>query len=129
MVLNRDGLEPRPFLRYRDPEAKNSFRREASMFVLGNFLNALAGVLHSVLNIYMWIVIITSLLSWVNPDPYNPVVRFLYAVTDPVFRLVRRILPLPPMGIDLSPIVVLLAIMFLDWFLVPTLQDIAKTFQ
>jgi YggT family protein len=99
------------------------------MFVLGNFLNALAGVLHSVLFIYMWIVIISALISWVNPDPYNPIVRFLYNVTDPAFRLVRRILPLPPMGIDFSPIIVLLAIMFLDWFLVPTLQDLAKMFQ
>jgi YggT family protein len=98
------------------------------MFVLGNFLNALAGVLHSVLFIYMWIVIIAALITWVNPDPYNPIVRFLYNVTDPAFRLVRRIIPLPPMGIDFSPIIVLLVIMFLDWFLVPTLQDFAKMF-
>ncbi len=98
------------------------------MFVLGNFITALAFLLHSVLNIYMWIVIIAALITWVNPDPYNPLVRFLYNVTEPAFRFVRRLLPLPATGIDFSPIIVLLAIMFLDWFLVPTLTELARRF-
>ena len=80
------------------------------MFVVSNLIGAVAGVLDIVLSIYMWIVIIAALISWVNPDPYNPIVRFLYSVTEPVFGFVRRILPLPPMPIDLSPILVLLAI-------------------
>ena len=96
------------------------------MFVLGNFLGAIAEVLHYVLSIYMWIVIISALISWVNPDPYNPIVRFLFSVTEPVFATVRRLLPFPYMGIDFSPLIVFLLIMFLDRFLVNTLVQIAK---
>jgi YggT family protein len=95
------------------------------MFVLANLINALALVLHTVLIIYTWIVIISALITWVNPDPYNPIVRFLRAMTEPAFNFVRRILPLPPMAIDFSPIIVLLAVSFLDYFLVPTLQQVA----
>ena len=96
------------------------------MFVLGNFLGAIAEVLNIVLTIYMWIVIISALISWVNPDPYNPIVRFLFSVTEPVFATVRRLLPFPYMGIDFSPLIVFLLIMFLDRFLVNTLVQIAK---
>ena len=99
------------------------------MFVLGNLVSAIAGVLDVVLGIYMWVVVIAALISWVNPDPYNPIVRFLYSVTEPVFGLVRRILPLPAMGIDLSPIIVLLVIVFLQQFLVKTLHQIAISLQ
>jgi YggT family protein len=95
------------------------------MFVVANFLSAFAGVLDIVLEIYMYIVIVSALISWVNPDPYNPIVRFLYSVTEPVFAWVRRILPLPSMGIDFSPIIVLLVIFFLRQFLVRTLIQIA----
>jgi YggT family protein len=95
------------------------------MFVAANFLSAFAGVLDIVLEIYMYIVIVSALISWVNPDPYNPIVRFLYSVTEPVFAWVRRILPLPSMGIDFSPIIVLLIIFFLRQFLVRTLIQIA----
>ncbi len=95
------------------------------MFVFGNLVNAIALVIHSVLTLYMWIVIIAALITWVNPDPYNPIVRFLFAVTEPVFRMVRKALPFSAMGgIDFTPIIVLLAIMFLDSFLVPTLMKI-----
>ena len=99
------------------------------MFVLGNFLGAIAGVLDIVLTIYMWIVIISALISWVNPDPYNPIVRFLYSVTEPVFATVRRLLPFPNMGIDFSPIIVLLIIVFVQQFLVRTLHQIAMNLQ
>ncbi len=95
------------------------------MFVVANFLSAFAGVLDIVLEIYMYIVIVSALISWVNPDPYNPIVRFLYSVTEPVFAWVRRILPFPSMGIDFSPIIVLLVIFFLRQFLVRTLTQIA----
>lgn len=95
------------------------------MFVMSNLIAAIAGVLDIVLHIYMWIVIISAVISWVNPDPYNPIVRFLYSVTEPVFGAVRRVLPLPQMGIDFSPIIVLLAVIFLQQFLVPTLRQIA----
>ncbi|HHL40798.1 MAG TPA: YggT family protein [Deltaproteobacteria bacterium] len=96
------------------------------MFVLANLLEALAVVLSYGLTIYMWIIIIRALLSWVNPDPYNPIVRFLYQATEPVLYEVRRRLPFMG-GLDISPIVVLLAIFFLQSFLVRTLHDIAVT--
>ncbi len=55
------------------------------MFIIANLLKAVAFVLDSLLSIYFWIVIISALLSWVRPDPYNPIVRFLYSITEPVF--------------------------------------------
>ncbi|MBI4966419.1 MAG: YggT family protein [Desulfomonile tiedjei] len=99
------------------------------MFVVANLIDAVAGVIDIVLTIYMWIIIIAALISWVNPDPYNPIVRFLYSVTEPVFGIVRRHLPLPAMGIDFSPIIVLLVIVFLQQFLVKTLHQIAVNLQ
>lgn len=77
----------------------------------------------------MWIIIIRALLSWVNPDPYNPIVQFLYNITEPVMYRVRRIIPMSGMGIDFSPIVVILAIIFLQTFLVNTLTRFAMQLQ
>ncbi|KRT66838.1 MAG: hypothetical protein XU11_C0003G0010 [Candidatus Dadabacteria bacterium CSP1-2] len=94
------------------------------MFVLGNLVEALATVLHYLLNIYMWIVIIRAIISWVSPDPYNPIVRFLYRATEPVLGYARRIVPSLG-GIDLSPILVLVLIVFLDQFLVGTITELA----
>lgn len=95
------------------------------MFVAGNFLAAIAKVIDILLSTYFWIVLISALLSWVNPDPWNPIVRFLRGMTDPVFRRVRKIIP--PFGmLDLSPVLVLLAITFLQMFLVRTLMDMAS---
>ncbi len=94
------------------------------MFVISHFLKALASVLDMALSLYMWIIIIRALLSWVNPDPYNPIVRFLYGITEPVLGRIRRFLP-PLGGIDLSPLVAILAIVFLKQFLVPVLYDLA----
>jgi len=96
------------------------------MFVLGIFLNAVAGVLNTVLSIYMIIVIVAALISWVNPDPYNPIVRFLSSMTEPVFRRVRRIVPFPMAGLDLSPMIVVLVIIFLQLFLVEMLRQVAN---
>jgi len=94
------------------------------MFIFVNLLEAIAVILHFILTIYMWLIIIRALLSWVSPDPYNPIVRFLSQATDPVLYQVRRYLPLRGFAIDISPIVVLAIIFFLDHFLVGTLQDI-----
>ncbi len=96
------------------------------MFVIGNLVYALAHVVDILLSIYMWVVIVSALISWVNPDPFNPIVRFLYGITEPVFSFVRRHLPIPQMGIDFSPLIVLLAIVFLQQFLVKTLLQIAE---
>ena len=94
------------------------------MFVFTNFLNAVAYVFEILLNIYMWIIIARALISWVNPDPYNPIVRFLYRATEPVLSRVRRIIP-DLGGIDLSPLIVLLIIYFLKEFLVRSIYMIS----
>jgi YggT family protein len=95
------------------------------MFALGNFIAALARVLDIALTIYMWIIIIRALISWVSPNPYNPIVQFLYRVTEPALQPVRRILPLQGLGVDFSPVIVILIIIFLQHFLVPTLFQLA----
>jgi len=95
------------------------------MFILSNFLLATANVLSVVLQLYMFIVIARALISWVNPDPYNPIVRFLYNATEPLLYRVRRAIPFAVGGIDVSPLVVLVAIYFLQGFLVQSLHDLA----
>jgi YggT family protein len=95
------------------------------MFVLSNFLAAVARILDIALTLYMWIIIGRAIISWVNPDPYNPIVRFLHTVTEPVLSPIRRRLPIYFGGIDFSPILVILAIIFLQTFLVQTLLQMA----
>jgi YggT family protein len=95
------------------------------MFIFANFLIALAQVLDYLLWAYMWILIGRIIVSWVNADYGNPIVRFLYAATEPVLAPVRRRLPLFAGGLDLSPIVVWIAIIFLQRFLVRSLYDLA----
>lgn len=98
------------------------------MFVLSNFLIAAAGVLSMAISIYWWVIIARAILTWVNPDPYNPIVRFLYNVTEPVLYRVRRTIPFSMAGgIDFSPVLVLLGLFFLDAFLVRSLRDLAMT--
>lgn len=95
------------------------------MFVFSNFLIAAAKVLSLVLSIYMWIIIARAVLSWVNPDPYNPIVRFIHNLTEPVLYQIRRRLPVVFGGIDLAPVVVLIAIVFLEHFVVASLFELA----
>ena len=96
------------------------------MFVLSNFMVALARILDIVLTVYMWIIIFRALISWVNADPYNKIVIFLYRATEPVLYPVRRILPLRNIGIDISPIIVILVILFLQYFLIETIIQFAR---
>ncbi len=98
------------------------------MFILANFFEAVAVVLDLALNIYFWIVIAGAVLSWVNPDPYNPIVRFINNVTEPVFYQIRKRLPVSFGGLDLSPVIVILAIHFLRVFVVNSLHGLARTF-
>jgi len=98
------------------------------MFILGYFLNAAAMVLSSVLYFYLWIVIIRAVLSWVNPDPYNPIVSFINNITDPPLYWIRSRLPINFGGIDFSPFIIILAIMFLQEFLVNSLKRTALYF-
>ncbi len=95
------------------------------MFVLSNFLVAVAKVLDLALQVYLWLIIARAVLSWVSPDPYNPIVRFLYRATDPVMDWVRRRIPLNLGGIDFSPMLIILAIIFLQSFLVQSLVNLA----
>lgn len=93
------------------------------MIILANFLVGIAGVLNQVLQLLIFIVIVSALISWVNPDPYNPIVKFLNAVTEPMFRFIRRYIPLLGGRIDLSPIVLILAIYFVQALVVGSLYD------
>jgi len=95
------------------------------MFVVNNFMMALASLIDFLLTAYMWIIIGRAIISWVNADPYNPIVRFLYEVTEPLLSRIRRVLPLSMGGIDFSPMILILVIMFLQSFLVPTMKQIA----
>jgi len=96
------------------------------MIALRHFMDAVATVLDLGLNIYMWLIIARALLSWVNPDPYNPIVRFLYNVTEPLLSWLRRRIPVVFGGLDLSPLIIIAVIMFLRIFLVQTLHDYAR---
>ncbi len=91
------------------------------MYVIGNLLMAIAKVLDLVLLLFMWIVIARAVLSWVNPDPFNPIVRFIHNVTEPVLYRVRAFIPVSFGGIDFSPIIVLLGVIFLRNFVVKSL--------
>lgn len=94
------------------------------MFILSNFLMGFAKVLDMALSIYFWIIIVRALISWVNPDPYNPIVRFLYQVTEPVLGRIRRILPFMG-GLDLSPLIVIFIIYFIQWAIIPSIMEVA----
>ena len=95
------------------------------MFIIVNLLDAIAVIIHYILTIYLWLIIIRALISWVNPDPYNAIVRFLYRVTEPVLYKIRSMIPSYGMGMDFSPMIVLLVIIFLRSFLVKSLFDLA----
>ena len=94
------------------------------MFVLGNFVDAVAKVIDIGLTLYMWVIIARAVVSWVNPDPYNPIVRFLITITEPVLYPIRRRLPTFG-GLDFSPILVILAIIFVKSFVVKSLIQLA----
>ena len=96
------------------------------MFMLANFILAIAKLINFALSAYIWIVIGRAVISWVNADPYNPIVRFLVQVTDPILFKIRRYIPSMG-GIDLSPMILILAIVFLQSFLVPTLTQIGMS--
>lgn len=93
------------------------------MYFIGNFIIALASILNMVLTLYMYIIIAGAVLSWVNPDPYNPIVRFIHNVTEPVLYQVRRRIPVSFGGIDFSPFIVILVIILLTSGLIPSLSQ------
>ncbi len=93
------------------------------MFIVAHLINALAYIINIVLTIFYWLILIRALISWVNPDPFNPVVQFLHRVTEPVLEPIRRLLP--QLSIDISPIIAFLGIIFLQKFLVASLFEMA----
>jgi len=95
------------------------------MFVVNNFMMALANLVDILLTAYIWILIGRAVISWVNADPRNPIVRFLHEVTEPVLSRIRKSLPISMGGIDFSPMILIMIIMFLQSFLVPTLKQMA----
>ena len=99
------------------------------MFVISNFIIALAHVIGLLIDILYWVIIIRALISWVNPDPFNPIVQFLMKVTEPVLEPIRRRLPASlRFGIDISPLIAIFALIFLRWFIVGSLRDLALRF-
>ncbi len=94
------------------------------MFIFGNLLIAIANVMDIALTVYMWIIIASALISWVNPDPYNPIVRFLYSITTPVLRPIRNLIGYRLGPIDISPLIAILIIIFIKRFLIASLIEL-----
>jgi YggT family protein len=94
------------------------------MFILGNLIIAIGDILDIALTVYMWILIISAIISWVNPDPYNPIVRTLYLLTEPVLRPIRRIIGYRLGPLDISPMIAILAIYFIKKFLIVSIIEL-----
>ena len=93
--------------------------------IFSTLIQALAQILHMVINIYIWVVIIAALVSWVRPDPYNPIVQTLYRLTEPVYAWIRRYIPTVVGGIDLAPLIVIFGLRFIDLFFVKLLFQLS----
>lgn len=93
------------------------------MAILGNLIIVIANILYIALTIYSFIIIVSALVSWVNPDPYNPIVRFLYKVTEPILRPIRRLIPFR-LPVDISPLILLLLIYFIQKILILSLIEL-----
>lgn len=94
--------------------------------VLSTLIEAIAQILHMVINIYIWVVIIAALITWVRPDPYNPIVQVLRRLTEPVYAFIRKYVPTVIGGVDLAPIIIILGLQFLDLFAVKLLFNIVN---
>ncbi len=99
------------------------------MFIFGNIVLGIAEVLNWALRIYMWVIIIRALISWVNPDPYNTIVQVLTRMTEPALKPIRKLVPPHRIGIDFSPLIAVLIIIFLQFALVDTLFHIGRALQ
>ncbi len=93
--------------------------------ILGTFLGAFAAILGMIINLYIWVVIIAALISWVRPDPYNPIVQILNRLTQPVYAKLRSIIPTTIAGLDLSPLIVVIVLKFIDLSLIQLLMRYA----
>lgn len=84
------------------------------MSTLGSIIGGIGGIIHSLITIYIWVVIIAALLTWVRPDPTNPIVQVLYRLTEPAYTLIRRFIPTVFNGIDLAPIIIIVGLQIID---------------
>ncbi|WP_428026610.1 YggT family protein [Arcobacter sp.] len=80
-------------------------------------IGSIATVVMSIIFLYKWVVIISALISWVKPDPYNPIVQMLYRLTEPAYAFIRRYIPTVFGGMDLAPMILILVLIFLETFL------------
>jgi len=97
------------------------------MIVLQTLIEAIANILNMVIGLYIWIVIIAALISWVRPDPYNPIVQILYRLTEPVYALIRRYIPTNFGGFDIAPLILILFLQFFQMFVVKLLFILASS--
>jgi YggT family protein len=95
------------------------------VFAYTNFILTVASLLSSVLQIYLWVVIIAAVMSWFEPNPYNPIVRVIYSLTEPAFDWVRRHIPVSFGGLDFSPMIVMIAIWLVQSYFIPTFARLA----
>jgi YggT family protein len=95
------------------------------MFILGNFLLSIARILDIIITLLYWIIIIRALISWVNPDPFNSIVQFLQRVTEPILNPIRKAFKMQFWAIDISPIIAIICLIFIQSFFVRTLTDLA----
>ena len=96
------------------------------MFVVANLIEAIAVILGKVLSIYSFVILVAVLISWVSPDPFNPIIRFLRSITEPLFGLIRQRLPFSVVGmLDLSPLIAMLLIQLTQMVVVRSLIDVA----
>jgi YggT family protein len=93
--------------------------------MLGDILIGIGGIIISLVNIYIWVVIIAALLSFVNPDPYNPVVQFLYRITNPAYDFVRRFIRTDFNGLDFAPLIIIIGLQIFIVILSSVLNNIA----
>ncbi|NLC28078.1 MAG: YggT family protein [Campylobacteraceae bacterium] len=93
--------------------------------IISTLIEAIAQILHMVIFIYIWVVIIAALITWVQPNPYNPIVQVLMRLTQPVYAFVRRYIPTVIGGIDLAPIIIILGLQFIDIFFIKLLFKFA----
>ncbi len=93
--------------------------------MIGSIIYGLGGIVHNLLNVYIWVIIIASLLTWVRPDPNNPIVQVLYRITEPAYALVRRYIPSVYNGIDLSPLIIIIGLQVIDVILLSMINSIA----
>ncbi|MDD5051169.1 MAG: YggT family protein [Sulfuricurvum sp.] len=92
--------------------------------MMGGIAMGLGGIVHSLITVYIWVLIIGALLSWVRPDPYNPIVQIIYRLTEPAYSLIRKIMPTVFNGLDLAPLILIILLQVLDVILVNVINAV-----